>query len=135
MIACSAHVAATTRPSPPTLVQVEAELVILRADDLRRQAFEFPGTALPNAFAGSALKMLEEQSQSLGRRGLREDERNISRELVSWDAISAEGVLQVVADRRLVSPDQLSPPWSATVRQWLVRLQFVKGSWKVRVAM
>jgi hypothetical protein len=131
MAACSAHVAATTRPSPPTLSRDEAEQLILRADDLRRQAFEFPGTALPNAFAGSALKMLEEQSQNLGRRGLREDERNVSRELVSWVSISAEGVLQVAAERRLVSPDQLSPPWSATVRQWWVRLQFVKDNWKV----
>jgi hypothetical protein len=131
MVACSAHVAATTRPSPPTLSRDEAEHLILRADDLRRQAFEFPGTALPNAFAGSALTMLEEQSQNLGRRGLREDERNLSRELVSWDSISAEGVLQVAAERRLLSPDQLSPPWSATVQQWWVRLQFVKGNWKV----
>ena len=80
---------------------------------------------------GPALVRLQAQSQSFGRRGIREEERSSSRDIVFWDPIANEGVLQVVATRRLVTRDQPNPPWSATVRQWWSRLQIVEGTWKV----
>ena len=63
--------------------------------------------------------------------GMSEEERSSSRELVFWDPLAGEAVLQVVAERRLVSPDQPNPPWSSTAGQWWARLQNVGGSWLV----
>lgn len=62
---------------------------------------------------------------------MREEERSSSRELVFWDPVAYEAVLQVVAEHRLVSRDQPNPGWSATVRQWWARLENVDGVWKV----
>ena len=105
---------------------------MLRADDVRRLAFELPGpTSLSGVFGGSALQRLQAQIQSLGLRGVREEERTSSREMVFWDPVASEAVLQVVAERRLVTPDLPNPPWSATVLQWWARLQNVAGSWEV----
>jgi hypothetical protein len=38
-------------------------------------------------------------------------------------------VLQVVAQGRLVTPDQPSPAWTPTVRQWWARLEYAEGRW------
>jgi hypothetical protein len=105
---------------------------MLRADELRRLAFEFPGNAnLAHAFGGSALRKLEAQSESFSRRGLREEERSQTRALVFWDPVAAEAVLQVVAETRLVSHDQPNPAWTRTLRQWWARLQVMNGDWRV----
>jgi hypothetical protein len=132
LLACNPPGATTASHQPASLSRSDAEQLMLRADDLRRLAFEFPGpTTLSDAFGGPALVRLQAQSQSFGRRGIREEERSSSRDIVFWDPIANEGVLQVVATRRLVTRDQPNPPWSATVRQWWSRLQIVEGTWKV----
>ncbi len=63
--------------------------------------------------------------------GMSEEERSSSRDLVFWDPLADEAVLEVAAERRIVSPDQPNPPWSSTARQWWARLQNVGGSWLV----
>lgn len=50
---------------------------------------------------------------------------------MSWDPHADEAVLQVVAQRRIVTSDQPDPAWAATVRQWWARLQHADGSWWV----
>jgi len=131
LVAC--HPAGTTPATQASsLSRIDAEQVMLRADDLMRLAFEFPDTThLSEAFGRSALQRLQAQSHSLGMRGMREEERSPSRDLVFWDPVAQEAVLEVVAERRLVTRDQPNPPWSATVRQWWARLQNIEGSWKV----
>jgi len=65
-------------------------------------------------------------------KGERYEWRNwIRRALVSWDPHADEAVLQVVAQRRIVTSDQPDPAWAATVRQWWARLQHADGSWWV----
>ena len=86
MVACSASGATSAHPGPPALSWSQAEQLMMRADDLRRQALESPGGAsLDEVFSGFALRKLESQSQSLGARGIRDEERSSSRELVFWD--------------------------------------------------
>ena len=132
LLACSSPGATTASHQPASLSRGDAEQLLLRADDLRRLAFEFPGpTTLSDAFGGPALVRLQAQSQSFGRRGIREEERSSSRDIVFWDPVAHEAVLQVVAERRLVTPDQPNAPWSATVRQWWARLQNLNGSWMI----
>ncbi len=105
---------------------------MVRADELRREAFEVSASAaLSKAFSGSALRTLESQSQNLAIRHLRVEERIESRVLVFWDPLADEAVLQVITEQRAVSTDDPNPPWSGTVRQWWARLQSVAGSWKV----
>jgi len=131
-LACNAPAGTSAAHRPPSLSRSEAEQLMLRADDVRRLAFELPGpTSLSGVFGGSALQRLQAQTQSLGLRGMREEERSSSRDLVFWDPAAREAVLQVVAERRLVTPDLPNPPWSGTVRQWWARLQNVAGSWKL----
>ena len=102
------------------------------ADNLMRLDFASPGSAnLAGAFSGTALTTLEAQSQSLGLRGTREEERGVVRDLVFWDPVADEAVLQVVAETRLVTRDEPNPAWSSTARQWWARLQNVGGSWRV----
>jgi hypothetical protein len=130
-VACAPHSASPLHSQTATLTRSDAEQVMLRADDLRRQAFERSGPApLTDMFAGRALQRLQGQADSHELRSVREEERVFSRDLVFWDPAANEAVLQVVAEGRLVSPDQPNPPWSATVRQWWARLQNVEG-WKV----
>jgi hypothetical protein len=64
-------------------------------------------------------------------RGLRVEERALARTLVSWDPGADEAVLQIAAQGRLVTPDEPNPAWTATVRQWWVRLQYADGAWWV----
>jgi len=131
-VACAPHSASPLHSQTATLTRSDAEHLMLRADDVRRFAFELPGTtSLSGIFGGSALQRLQAETQSLGLRGMREEERSSSRDLVFWDPVAHEAVLQVVAERRLVTPDLPNPPWSGTVRQWWARLQNVGGSWKV----
>jgi hypothetical protein len=101
---------------------------MLRADGIKLSAGV--GTAsLAEAFRGRALQMLEAQAKSMEGRGLRVEERNAVRTLVFWDPGAFEAVLQVVAERHPVTPDDPNPGWAATVRQWWARLQFADGSW------
>jgi hypothetical protein len=110
----------------------DAEELMLRADDARRRAFEFPGTVtLSDAFGGTALKRLAAQSESFSRRGVRIEERNEKRTLVFWDSTSNEGVLQIAANSRLVTADQPNQAWTATLSQWWARLGTIGGSWLV----
>jgi hypothetical protein len=131
-LACNAPAGTTAAHHPPSLSRSDAEQLMLKADDVRRLAFELPGTtSLSGVFGGSALQRLQVQTQSLGLRGMREEERSSSRDLVFWDPVADEAVLQVVSERRLVSADQPNPAWSATVRQWWARLQKVGDRWLV----
>jgi len=132
LLACNPPGATPVIHQAASLSRSDAEQLMLRADDARRLAFEFPGTTtLSDAFGSSTLQRLQAQSQSLALRGMREEERSSSRDLVFWDPVTYEAVLQVVAERRLVTPDQPNPGWSATVRQWWARLENLDGVWKV----
>ena len=125
---CSADGAKTPTQLPPPLSSTGAEQVMLRADDIKRLAGD--GTAgLANAFRGRALQVLEAQAQSLDRRGMRVQERNTVRALAFWDPHALEAVLQVLAQRRVLTPDDPNPVWAATVGQWWARLQFADGTW------
>lgn len=132
VVACDAPAATTAKPPAASLSRSDAEKLMLQADDARRRALASPGAVtLSDAFGRSALQRLEAQSQTLAGRGMREEERSSSREVVFWDPGADEAVLQVVAERRLVTRDQPMPAWSSTIRQWWARLQNVDGSWKV----
>jgi hypothetical protein len=125
---CSADAAKTPNHVAPLLTRAGAEQLMLRADDTKRLAGG--GTAdLTDAFRGRALQVLEAQALSLDRRGIRVEERNTVRTLAFWDQRALEAVLQVVTQRRLVTPDDPKPGWAATVRQWWARLQFADGGW------
>lgn len=106
----------------------EAERLLLRADDIKRQS-EGGTPGLAEAFRGRALRVLEAQAQAFSRRGQRVEERNAARDLVFWDPGALEAVLQVAAQRRLVTPDDPNPGWDATLRQWWARLEFARGKW------
>ncbi|MEA2629287.1 MAG: hypothetical protein QOJ10_1747 [Chloroflexota bacterium] len=118
--------AVDTQAPPPT--RTEVERLILRADDIKRQS-EAGTPGLAEAFRGRALQILEAQAQALGRRGQRAEERNATRDLVHWDPLALEAVLQVAAQRRFVTTENPDPGWAATVRQWWVRFEFVGGRW------
>ncbi len=129
---CSTNGATTLRRQPPPLSRSGAEQLMLRADDIKRLTLDGRRTArLTDAFRGRALQMLEAQAQSFKGRALRMEELDSARTLVFWDPHADEAVLQVVAQRRLVTSDQPNPAWAATVRQWWARLQYADGSWWV----
>jgi hypothetical protein len=122
----------TARHWPPTLGMNGAEQLMVRADEIKRLVLDgSPSARLTDAFRGHALNMLEALSMEDDQRGLRIEERNSDRRLVFWDPRADEAVLQVVAQRRLVTADQPSATWAATVRQWWARLLFADGSWWV----
>ena len=129
--ACSTDGASTPRPQPSPLGRSDAEVLLLRADQVKRLALGAGTAGLSDAFRGRALQRLESEIQSAGRLAVREEERNVTRTLVFWDPKAGEAVLQVVAERRLVTPDQPVPAWAITIRQWWVRLQYADGSWWV----
>jgi hypothetical protein len=105
---------------------------MLRADDIRRAALgAYSKAPLSEVFRGRALQIIEAQAQVFDRRGIRNEERNASRDLVFWDQPAGEAVLQVVAERRVVTSDEPDQPWSPTVRQWWARLQNADGTWWV----
>jgi hypothetical protein len=133
LVACNLpRAAAETGQHAARLSRGDAEELMLRADDARRRAFEFPGTAtLSGAFGGAALKTLTARSQSFSRRGQRIEERSQARILVFWDSASNEGVLQIAARSRFVSPDQPSQAWVGTLSQWWARLAVIGGTWLV----
>lgn len=132
LLACHPAAAAPAAQKVPGLGRAEAAKIMLRADDLRRLVLESgDSTNLADAFARSALKRLQSESHSMAMRRLSEEERTSSRDLVFWDPLAQEAVLQVVAERRLVTPEQPNPPWSSTIRQWWARMESVEGSWKV----
>jgi len=130
--ACSPTFAGGPNSLLPGLSRADAEQLILRADDLRRRAFELPGTvALSETFGGSALTRLQAQSEGFRLRGLRMEERDPARSLVYWSSISLEGVLQIAAERRMISPDQPTQSWTGTLRQWRLRLRKIGAGWFV----
>jgi hypothetical protein len=117
---------------PPDLGRVGAEQIMLRADDVRRSALDSPRSVkVADPYRGRALRTLEAQVQVMAWRGLREEEQNATRTLMFWDPEAEEAVLQVVAQRRLVTPDQPVPFWAVTVRRWWARLQYADGRWWV----
>ncbi|MDQ6722608.1 MAG: hypothetical protein M3003_17700 [Candidatus Dormibacteraeota bacterium] len=129
---CSTNGATTLRRQPPPFSRSDAEQLMLRADDIKRLTLDGGWTArLTDAFRGRALQMLAAQAQSFKGRALRMEELDSARTLVFWDPHADEAVLQVVAQRRLVTSDQPNPAWAATVRQWWARLQYADGSWWV----
>ncbi|HEY2599602.1 MAG TPA: hypothetical protein VGJ79_14125 [Candidatus Dormibacteraeota bacterium] len=132
LAACSPTFANAPPNRPPAgLGRADAEQLILRADDLRRRAFELPGTsALSEAFGGPALTRLQAQSDSFRLRGLRMEERDSTRSLVYWSSISLEGVLQIAAERRM-APNPQTQRWTETLRQWWVRVARVGDTWLV----
>jgi hypothetical protein len=130
--ACATEGARIVNRPPPPLSRSGAEQLMLRADDMKGLALDAFRTArLADVFRGRALQRLEAQAQSMDRRGLRIEERNLARSLVFWDPSAGEAVLQVVAQRRLVTPDDPNPAWAATVRQWWTRLRYADDSWWV----
>jgi hypothetical protein len=105
---------------------------MLRADDIKRLALDAHTAArLAAAFRGRALQVLETQVQGMEVRGLGVQEKDLTRTLVFWDSLAVEAVLQVLAQRRLVSPDHPNPMWAATVRQWWARFQYSDEAWWV----
>jgi hypothetical protein len=129
---CSPALASAPNSPPPALSRADAERLILRADDLRSRAFELPGTsALAETFGGPALTKLQAQSDSFLLRGLRIEQRNATRSLVYWSSISLEGVLEIAAERRIVSAAQATETWAGTLSQWWVRVAEVGGTWFV----
>jgi hypothetical protein len=129
--ACSTEGAITPRQELPAMATSDAEQLLVRADQLKGLALGGATVSLPDAFRGRALQRLEAEVQSAARLGLREEERNATRTLVFWDPRASEAVLQVVADRRVASPDRSNPAWATTFRQWWARLQFENGRWWV----
>ena len=126
---CSSDHGASS-PHLPALDRPVAEQVVLRADDARRDALMAADPAgLTALFRGRALQMLQAQVQAMRQRGLRLEERDSSRTLVFWDPRAQEVVLQVEAQRRLVTPDDADPAWTATVWQAWSRLDYVDGAW------
>jgi hypothetical protein len=118
--------------SAPVLSLDGVEQLALKADDARRAALaDLQPVQLARTFRGRALQVLEGQVIKMGQRGLRLEERDSVRTLVFWDPRADEAVLQVVAQDRLVSPDQPDPTWAATARQWWLRLAYQGGSWWV----
>jgi hypothetical protein len=116
----------------PTLTRNVAEQLMLRADDVKRSVLESkPTPLLAETFRGRALELLQAQAQALDRRGFQEQERNVERTLVFWDPGAGEAVLQVIAQRRIVTPDQPNPAWASTVRQWWARVVNTDGMWWV----
>jgi hypothetical protein len=130
--ACSAGGPKPAALPPPPPTWLGAEQLMLRADDAMRHALDHPsGDGLAEAFRGPALQILESQAATMAVRGLRDEERSPARTLVFWDPRAREAVLQVVAQHRLLAPDQPNPAWVATARQWWARLQYAEGSWWV----
>jgi len=128
--ACCTGGATAVKHQPLPLDGNGAEQWMVGADDIRRGALAGLGTAgLAAVFRGRALQMLEAQAHGMDRRGLRAQERDASRTLAFWDPRADEAVLQVVAQGRLVTPDQPSPAWTPTVRQWWARLEYAEGRW------
>ena len=129
--ACSADGASTPRPQPSPLGRIDVLQLLLRADQIKHLAFGAGTASLADAFGGRALQRLKSEIQSARRLAVREEERNATRTLVFWDPKAGEAVLQVVAERRLVTPDQPDPLWATTIRQWWARLQYADGAWCV----
>lgn len=128
--ACSGEGASVVNHQPPTLSKTSVEHLMLRADDIKRSALDaHVATTLAAVFRGRALQVLEAQVHGMEVRGISIQERDFVGTLVYSDSRAGEAVLQVVAQRRLVSPDQPNPTWAATVRQWWARLEYSERTW------
>ena len=116
--------------APPQLVFSEAEAAVLAADEILRGALAGEGAdPLIKVFQGAALTALRLQVARLTARGVRIEERDITRWLVHFDPARAEAVLVVAAEHRLTTNDAGDQPWAATKRQWWTRLAFADGAW------
>ena len=130
--ACSARGAGTAAVQAPPLSRSGAEQLMLKADDIKRSVLDGAQVArLAAVFAGPALQMLAAQASTMDARRQKQDERSTARLLVFWDSHAGEAVLQVTAQRRLVTPDQPDPAWAITVRQWWARIELADGGWRV----
>jgi hypothetical protein len=130
--ACSSDSAPIAIHQAPFLTQSSVERLMVQADEIKRSALDtHKSTQLGDAFRGRALQLLEAQVHGMEARGLSVQERDSAGSLVFWDSRALEAVLQVVAQQRLVSPDQPNPKWSATVRQWWARLEHSNNGWWV----
>ena len=116
--------------TPPQLVFAEAEDTVLAADEILRGALAGEGAdPLFEVFRGAALTALRLQVARLTARGVRIEERDITRWLAHFDPARAEAVLAVAAEHRLATNDAGNQPWAATERQWWTRLAFADGAW------
>ncbi len=130
--ACAPGRVGTVSVPAPTLSRSDAEQLMLKADDVKRSVLDgAPVARLADVFSGRALQMLEAQAATMDLRLARQDERSTARVLVLWDSRADEAVLQVAAQRRLVTSDQPNPAWASTVRQWWARLQHSDAGWRV----
>jgi hypothetical protein len=116
----------------PALTRGEALQLMETADEARAEALSGSNAAtLVGIFRDPALKELRRRVQAMALRGFRLEEESAVRSLVSFNPSRSEGVLQVVASDRLVTPDQGDPEWSATARQVWWRLEYWRGRWWV----
>src|SRR5690242_15614050 len=116
--------------TPPPLVFAEAERTVLAADEILRGALAGEGAdPLFEVFRGAALTALRLQVARLTARGLRIEERDLTRRLVHFDPTRGEAVLAVAGEHRLATLDAGDQAWAATERQWWTRLAFADGAW------
>ena len=102
------------------------------ADESRAEALAGGNPAvLAQVFREPALHELRVRADTLARRGLRMEEESAVRSLVFFDPERSEGIVQVVASDRLVTPEEADPAWAATARQVWSRMQFAGGRWWV----
>lgn len=130
--ACSSPHSPAIPAFPPRLDRVVAERIALGADEAIGAAMaDLDSTRLGLFFAGRALATLVDRVGWMRARGLRSEARSVQRAIASWDGGANEVVIQVEAEHRLVSPDQLEPRWSSSMRQWWARLGFGGGAWRI----
>lgn len=130
--ACSPGGAGTAAIHAPPLSRSEAQQLMLKADDIKRSVLIGARVArLGDVFTGPALQTLTAQASTMVARGQRQEERSTVRVLVSWDPVAGEAVLQVTAQRRLLTRDQPDPAWTSTARQWWARIALVGSAWRV----
>jgi hypothetical protein len=118
--------------APPVLDKTAALDLAVRADAAVAAAMAgLDPAGLSSAFRGPALQVLRDQVERLRERSIRLEERGAVRTLDTWDARRREVVIQVESQVRLVSPDQVDPTWSNTVRRWWAQAAYIGGTWWV----
>ncbi|MFI5282577.1 MAG: hypothetical protein ACHQ0J_05545 [Candidatus Dormibacterales bacterium] len=110
----------------------EAVKLMDSADAARSEALATSSSqGLAQVFRNPALKALTDRVDAMALRGLRLEETSAVRSLAAFDPGRLDGVLQVVAADRLITPDQSDPTWSATERQVWSRFTYSSGRWWV----
>lgn len=131
-VACAGCVGppAGTAAAAPSLAQAAAERVAMAADQALRAAMAGTDpTSLAAIFRDPALATLRMQAHRLEKRGVRIEDRHVTRQLVFFDARDLEAVLAVESQHRVVSPDEADSGWAASARQWWMRFAFEAGAW------